>query len=139
MNKLLLIFLASIMSVTNLAAQDGHDGHAHSNSNEGEVHDLGNISIAGTTFRVISYGEITPGSEAVIGIEVEQGKAPSQLRAWIGVRNGRGSVKYLLYGDSHGHFHGHLEVPSKLPHGSEVWLDVTTEAGRQLGAASIPE
>lgn len=141
MKKLLIAIAAVMMTTASLAAQDDHADHGHelAHANEGEAHHLGHASLAGTNYEVTLYGEITPGAEAVISIEVEQGKAPNELRTWVGVKSGRGSVKTLLQADSHGHFHGHLEVPKTLQEGSAIWIDVRTESGRKRGAVSIPE
>ena len=137
MKKLLLITMIALMSATSFAAKDDHAGHNH--TDEGIIHKLGRVSIANITYEVMLHGEITPGGAAAIQIEVEYKKAPGELRVWIGAQNGRGSVKSLLRADEHGHFHGHLEVPAKLPHGSAVWLDMVTNNGRKRGSVSIPE
>ena len=141
MKKLLFVFAAALIAITSHAAQDDHADHGHESghTNEGEEHHLGLASIAGTAYQVTLHGEINAGVEAVISIEVEHGDAPDELRTWIGVKNGRGSVKTLLRADSHGHFHGHLEVPEKLTEGSAVWLDVVTANGRQRAGVSIPD
>jgi hypothetical protein len=141
MKRLLLIIAIALIAVSSFAAQDEHEGHDHEpvHANEGEAHDLGEVSIVDITYRVTLHGEITQGTEAVISIEAEKGQSPKELRTWIGVKNGRGSVKTLLKADSHGHFHGHLEVPAKLVEGSAIWLDVRTDAGRNRGSVSIPE
>jgi len=140
MKRLLLASAVVLMAAASPAAQDDHAGHDHApgHAGEGEAQHLGQASLAGANYRVTLHGEITPGAEAVISIEVEQGKTPSELRTWVGMRNGRGSVKSLLQADSHGHFHGHLEIPAKLPEGSAIWIDVRTESGRKRGAVSIP-
>lgn len=141
MKRLLLILAISLMTAASFAAQDEHAGHDHASghTDEGKAHGLGQISIANITYRVTLHGEITQGTEAVISIEAEQGQSPKELRAWVGVKNGRGSVKALLRADSHGHFHGHLEVPAKLAQGSAIWLDVQTEAGRHRGSVPLPK
>lgn len=137
MKKILLLIISLMMTTVSYASQEEHAGHDH--GKEGSVHQLGHVSIDRRNLQVILHGEITPGKEAAIGIEAENGKVPDELRAWIGVKNGRGSVKSLLRADSHGHIYGHLEVPAKLPHGSAIWLDVRTDNGRQRVSVSIPE
>jgi hypothetical protein len=141
MKRLFIILAISLMTTTGFAAKDEHAGHDHepAHSNEGEAHDLGHVMLGDITYEVTLHGEITPGAEAVISIEAHQDQSPKELRVWIGKKNGRGSVKSLLSGDSHGHFHGHLEVPAKLAHGSAVWIDARTEAGRERGSVAIPE
>lgn len=141
MKRLLLLVAITLISVSSFAAQDGHEGHDHEpvHANEGQAHDLGQVSIADITYRVTLHGEIKQGTEAVISVEAEQGHFPKELRTWVGVKNGRGSVKTLLRADDHRHFHGHLEVPSNLREGSAIWLDVQTEDGRKRGSVQVPE
>ena len=139
MKKLILTISAALMATAIMAGQNDHARHEHGHGDESKAHAQGLVTIADTTYRVTSHGEITPGTETAIGVKVVQGKAPGELRSWIGTRNSRGSVKALLRADSHGYFHGHLEVPVKLPQGSSIWLDVETMSGRQRGAVSIPE
>ena len=141
MKRLLFIFAVALIAVSSFAAQDEHEGHDHepAHANEGEAHDLGQVSIANITYQVTLHGEIKHGTEAVISIKAEKGQSPKELRTWIGVKNGRGSVKTLLKADSHGHFHGHLEVPAKLVDGSAIWLDLHTDAGRKRGSVPVPE
>lgn len=141
MIRLLFICVLSLISTASVFAQGDHDHHHHASghANEGVAHALGHVSIAGITYQVTLHGEVTPGAEAVISVEAEQGQAPKELRAWVGMKNGRGSVKALLQADSHGHFHGHLEVPAKLAHGSAIWLDIQTDSGRKRGSVNVPE
>ena len=141
MKKLLIVLTLSLMTSVTYAASDEHAGHHHGagHGDEGVAHDLGHVSLGGATYEVALLGEINPGAEAVISIEAHEGQAPKEMRVWIGQKNGRGSVKSLLQADSHGHFHGHLEVPAKLADGSAVWLDVRTQTGRQRASVAVPE
>lgn len=140
MKRLLIIVAMTLVATTGFAAKDEHAGHDHepAHSSEGKVHNLGNVLIGNITYEVALHGEITPGSGAVISIKAHQGLSPKELRVWIGKKNGRGSVKSLLRADSHGRFHGHLEVPAKLSQGSAIWLDVQTDAGRNRGSVVVP-
>lgn len=141
MKKLFIILVLTLMTTTGFAAKDDHAGHDHApgHADEGEAHDLGHVSIGNITYEVSLHGEIVEGSEAVVSIEAHKGQSPKELRVWIGKKNGRGSVKSLMRADSHGHFHGHLEVPAKLAHDSAIWLDVQTDAGRKRGSVAVPD
>ena len=158
MKKLLFIIAITVMSATSFAAKAEHDDHDHESghsdehadhdhasghtdehADEGAAHDIGQVSIANIVYRVSLHGEITEGGEAVVSIEAEQGQSPKEIRVWVGTKNGRGSVKSLLRAESHGHFHGHLEVPEKLAQGSAIWLGVRTEAGPRRGSIAIPK
>lgn len=150
MHRFLTILTALALAAGLGAAEHDHAGHDHGGGNgghdhaaghgdEGKAHSLGQVAVGGATFAVTLHGEVTAGGEAVLGIAVAEGAAPAELRSWIGIRNGRGSVKALLEADDHGHYHGHLEVPESLPEDSAVWLEVVTDAGRERGSVALPE
>ncbi|MDJ0740163.1 MAG: hypothetical protein QNJ91_10620 [Gammaproteobacteria bacterium] len=145
-----MLLLISAVGVVD-AADDKHRGHGHSHAGHaehghtgdghagnGHAHDVGHVRIAAVTFAVATHGDVDPGGEAVVSIDAEDGDAPRELRAWVGIKSGRGSVKRLLEADGHGHFHGHLEVPSPLPAGSALWIEVVTAAGRQRASLALP-
>ena len=136
---ILIMLTAGIAALP--AAEQDHSGHDHSgqgHGDEGRTHALGTVTVGDLGLAVTLFGEITPGGEAVIGLAAESGQAPSELRSWIGVANGRGSVKALLQADEHGHFHGHLEVPDQLPADSALWVGVVTDAGRERASVALP-
>ena len=141
-NKILAVLAAVSMLAALPAAEHDHDhdhDHAHEgHAGEGAAREVGDVTLASVTYGISVHGSITAGGEAVISISVEEGTAPSELRAWVGVTNGRGSVKALLRADEHGGFHGHLEVPATLPEGSALWIEVATDAGRERGSVGLP-
>ena len=140
MKHLMTAVLLACIAGFAVAADDPHAGHAHENhGDEGVAHELGHVELGGLTFEVSTHGEVEAGGEAVVEISTHGGPAPAELRAWIGQRNGRGSVKALLQADAHGAYHGHPEVPASLPHGSSVWLDVVTAQGRKRAGLELPE
>lgn len=112
---------------------DDHDDHAH-----GDRHEIGSATIGGRTVTLAVFGEIEAGHEAVLDIEVEGGAA-SAVRAWVGVSSGRGSLKAKIDGKD-GEYHGHLEVPGKLPEGSEIWVELESADGKKAQASfKIPK
>ena len=137
--RTILIPLLVLMVCGPCVAEDhGHEhGEGHGHGEEAPAIALGDVTIAGTTYSVSAHGEIHAGHEAVLSIAITAGDAPESLRAWIGVANGRGSVKALLDGHE-GHYHGHLEVPAELPEGSAVWLGVATGGERARGQVALP-
>lgn len=123
------------------AAEDDHDhdhDHDHAHAGHGAAKEIGDITVGSVTYGISLHGKVTAGKEAVVTISVEKGKAPGELRTWVGVKNGRGSVKALLKADKKGGFHGHLEVPATLPAGSALWIEVVTDSGRERGSVALP-
>ena len=90
--------------------------------------DLGDFKI-----KVASIGEITPGKEGVLDGEVSGGSLAA-IRAWVGVESAKGSLKSKM-GVSGKGFHGHVEVPTTLPDGSAIWLEVEDAAGKKHKAS----
>ncbi len=116
-----------------------HDGHDHGeDAHHGPRHDLGEVEVAGLSLKVAVLGAVEAGREAVLDIEVTGGPCAA-LRAWIGIASGRGSMKARLDG-TNGDFHGHIEVPSTLPTGSAIWLDVEGPGGtRERMSVALPQ
>ncbi|MDA3962548.1 MAG: hypothetical protein PF961_17315 [Planctomycetota bacterium] len=115
------------------AEHDEHAGHSDgAHGKEAAATAMGPANIGATTLSVSRHGPITAGQEAVIALAVTTGPKPSELRCWVGVKNGRGSVKARLEGDEHGHFHGHLEVPAVLPNDAALWLEQIDDQGERL-------
>lgn len=112
---------------------DDHDDHAH-----GDRHEVGSAKIGGRTVTLAVFGEIEAGHEAVLDVEVEGGSV-STLRAWVGISSGRGSLKAKIDGKD-GDYHGHIEVPGKLPEGSEIWVELEDADGKKAQASfKIPD
>lgn len=123
---------------------DGHHDHAHAGANNGGHHEgpgspMGSVTIGDTAYAVLSHGDISAGGEAVVTIEIAEGEAPDELRAWVGQEDGRGSVKTLLSQNEQGHYHGHLEVPAELSTDAAVWLGTVSGDQRQHGRVPLPK
>ncbi len=109
---------------------EGQGGHVDA----GERYELGEANIGAFHVTVSSMGEIEPGHEGVLNLEVSGGE-PVAVRAWVGVESARGSLRAKLYG--HGKdFHGHLDVPASLPEGSALWIEIE-DANGEKSTASI--
>ncbi len=109
------------------------DGHNH-----GTQYPLGSINLGETTFALVLHGTIEAGQSTVLDVTITEGNAPSALRAWVGSKNGRGSVKALLEADKDGTYHAHMEVPEELAQESAIWLSATTDEGTIRGKQAIP-
>ena len=132
------------------SADDGHDhgseesgGHADNgesdeHAHEGETHELGSVTLAGTTLDVSITGVVEPGAELHVGLEPSGGASPGTIRLWVGVESGVGSLKAKA--NSHGdHFDGHVEVPEGLAADSKLWLQVESAAGEaEVGGLDLP-
>ena len=110
---------------------DDHDGHEHEEGHDdhehGEKHALGKSKAGSHDVTLAIFGEIEAGHEAVVDIEIE-GEEHITVRAWVGVESGKGSLKAKLEGKD-GDYHGHLEVPAKLPDRSAIWVEIEDEKG----------
>lgn len=129
------------------AGADAHDhgpgGHSHGTeapSTGDESHaqstTLGSASLAGRSYEAAAFGPVVAGGEGHFELSASGGDAPAALRAWIGLEDGRGSMKSLLEssGDS---YHLHLMAPDPLPEGAALWLEAEDAAG-ETSTASIP-
>ncbi len=119
---------APIAAADDHAAEEPTDGHAHA----GEMHPLGEVQVGATTFAVSQHGAIEPGEEIVYTLRVSQGPEPVTLRAWIGIRSGRGSMKSRLHKDAEAKvYDAHLAVPPELPEVAQLWLETVDGAGER--------
>lgn len=102
----------------------------------GDPRPLGELTVAGHTFTVTQFGDMTPGHEGAIDLEWPAGKQrPDTVRAWIGVESGEGSMKSRLAKEGDRVVHGHVDVPKTLAAGSRLWIEI--EDGDQKGRAAV--
>ncbi len=106
----------------------GHDdGHHH-----GETTQLGEQTAGGFTIKASRDGDITPGTDAAIDVWVTGGTAKvTAVRFWIGAQDGKGSVKAKADIEND-HWHTHAEIPSPLPTGSKLWVEVEADGGSKV-------
>jgi hypothetical protein len=64
------------------------------------------------------------------------GPTPAAVRLWIGEKSGAGSLKTKASGHDN-HFHGRAEVPSQIPAGAALWIEVESASGERT-SASLP-
>lgn len=116
-------------AATPAGSQSGHgDDHAH-----GPTVQLGQQEVGGLTIRASRDGAVTPGKDVPIDVWVT-GPKPTAVRFWIGTQDAKGSVKAkaALEKDN---WHSHAEVPSPLPAGSKLWVEIETAKGERLAAS----
>mgnify|MGYP001174123003 CR=1 FL=1 len=108
------------------AHKDG-DGHDH-----GATTQLGEQSAGGFTIKASRDGDITPGKDAAIDVWVTAaggGDARvTAVRFWIGTQDAKGSVKAKAELEKD-NWHTHAEIPSTMPAGSKLWVEVETDGG----------
>lgn len=110
--------------------EDGHDDHA-------AEHDLGSVTIAGTTLSVSMGGEIKPSAVLHLDIARTDGPEPAAIRVWIGDRSATGALKGKAMG-SGGDYHADAEVPAELKPDAALWIELETADGRrEAGSISI--
>lgn len=133
----MLVTVAAISLFAALPAADHDHDHDHvheGHSGEAKAHEIGDVTIGKTTYGVSLHGQVEAGKEAIVTIAVEEGNGAGELRVWVGIKDGRGSVKALLKPNDKGSYHGHLEVPAILSEDSALWLEVVTDEGRKRGS-----
>lgn len=107
------------------------DGHQHGKD---EIHKLGRKKIGDYTVSVIMIGEAEAGAKVKFDIKLIDAKAdPKSLHVWIGAEDAKDDAKTkLTKGEKT--YAGEVTVPSPLPAGAKVWVEVETDAGKSRGA-----
>ncbi len=125
---------------------DEHAGHNHA---PGEGHDddhggeddgttLGTVTAAGTKIQVVLHGEITGGEEAHVDLKAVSGPDPENVRGWIGLESGEGSMKGKAEPTSGG-YHLHAEAPAEMTTDMKLWIEVEpAEGNRETKGVALP-
>ncbi len=99
-------------------------GHHH-----GETTELGEQAAGGFTIKASRDGDITPGKDVPIDVWVTGGTAKvAAVRFWIGTQDAKGSMKAKAELEKD-NWHTHAEIPSPLPEGSKLWVEVEDDKG----------
>jgi hypothetical protein len=69
-----------------------------------------------------------PGGEGAFDVVITGGK-PKAVRFWVGVEDGKGSVKAKADEETTDNWHTHAELPNPLPAGSKFWVEVEPPTG----------
>ena len=130
-----LVASVTVLPVASLYAGPEQDGHKHEKKDEKPK--LGTVTIKDYTITVAQEGKVEAGKEATFALTLKKADGaadPTVVRTWVGTKDAKGSVKSKTH--SHGDkMEAHLDVPSPLPKGSKLWIEV--EVGRKKTAASI--
>lgn len=112
-------------SASGATKADDHD-HDHGPSTQ-----LGEQAAGGFTIKASRDGAITPGKDAAVDVWVTgSSEKVSVVRFWIGTEDGKGSVKAKAELEKD-NWHTHVEIPSPLPAGSKLWVEIETAAGKK--------
>lgn len=104
---------------------EGHGAHI----------ELGTKTVAGIEIEAEQEGALKPGSEGGFEFTLNGGQKPKAVRAWVGVESGEGSTKAKAEEEEGGKYHAHVEVPSPIPPGSKVWVEIEPQAGDKVKAS----
>ena len=116
------------------AAMAADEGHKHG---EGEKHKLGRQKIGDYAVSVIMIGEAVPGKEAEFDIKLIDAKSdPKALRVWIGTEE---SKEKATAKKGEKTYDADAKVPSPLPKGAKVWVEIETEEGTAKGSYAMED
>ncbi|MEO0513001.1 MAG: hypothetical protein AAF108_08910 [Planctomycetota bacterium] len=119
---------------------DDHEGHDHGDGghdDHGAEHDLGSVTIAGTTLSISMGGEVEPTAVLHLDIVRTDGPEPAAIRVWIGDEAATGALKGRATG-SGGDYHADTEVPAELTPDAALWIEIEKADGsRETGSISL--
>jgi hypothetical protein len=123
-------------SAISKVGENGDEGH------HGPALELGSTTIGEWNVRATrDEGEVKAGGEAPVDVFVTGGTGKvAAVRFWIGTEDASGSVKSLaaIEDSAKQNWHAHAEVPSPLPEGSKLWVEVEGESGnKSLGSFDL--
>lgn len=115
----------------------GEEHGEHEEDHAGPVIDLGEQAIGAFGAKVTrDQGEIIAGKDAPVDVIVTPAAGSeakvAAVRIWVGAEDARGSVKAkaeIENAEHPDHWHVHVEIPSPLPAGSKVWVEIEDDAG----------
>ena len=109
---------------------EGHDKSSHAHSHEESGQTTYELTLANVALEVRYRGDGVPGSVLDVSLIAVGGDRPATIRVWVGVESGKGSRKTKVH--SHGAtYHAHANVPSDLPEGSKLWVEVQAMNGEK--------
>lgn len=113
-------------------ANSGEDGGAGPGGDPHEDGEraLGTVSAGGTSLAVAIAGEVAPGAELHVELDVTEGATPVAVRLWAGQESGVGSLRAKADADG-AHFHAHVEIPSDVSKDARLWIEVEAADGKR--------
>jgi len=122
----------------------GDGGHSHEHG-EGDDHDhakdagmsedghgatveLGEKAVGEFQVKASRDGDVKAGAELPVDIWITGGPKVVAVRFWIGTEDAKGSMKAKAELEKD-NWHTHGEVPSPMPTGSMLWIEIEAEGG----------
>lgn len=117
--------------------------HAHEDHGHGAPISLGEQTAGAFALKATrDEGEIIAGKDCAIDVTITSADAAAPgiaaVRFWIGTQDARGSVKARAEIENQSEpnrWHTHAEIPSPLPEGSTLWVEIETDSGEKLLAS----
>ena len=116
-------------------AHDHDHGHAHDASKaaakdegHGETVELGEQKAGDFNVKASRDGDVKAGAELPVDIWITGGPKVSAVRFWVGTEDAKGSMKAKAEIEKD-NWHTHGEVPSPMPEGSKLWIEIDAEGG----------
>ena len=109
-----------------------HDDSGHSHG--GNAHDLGTVEIGGSELSVSMSGSVSPNTQLHVDVTHAGGPIPVEIRLWVGVKSGEGSLKSKADGNG-GHWHGHVECPKSIDSDTKLWIEAESTDGTRTAKA----
>ena len=104
-----------------------HDDADHDHGHGGNT-DLGTVAIGGSELSVSMSGSVEPNSQLHVDVTHAGGPMPVEIRLWVGVKSGEGSLKSKADGNG-GHWHGHVECPKSIDAEAKLWIEAESTDG----------
>ncbi len=122
---------------THASGEHDHDhDHDHDHAHEKEMAEdghgatveLGEKAVGEFQVKASRDGDVKAGAELPVDIWITGGPKVVAVRFWIGTEDAKGSMKAKaeLERDN---WHTHGEVPSPMPTGSMLWIEIEAEGG----------
>jgi hypothetical protein len=127
-----------------LSAADNHAGHDHAAGAHahGTAVAVGSVEISTYKVAVSAAGALAAGKEWHVELRLNPDQpAPSAIRIWVGLENGRGSAKAKAEAekDAKGEYGAHVEVPQPIPADSRLWIAIEGAGGQTTrGSVALP-
>ena len=115
-------------------AEANNDDSGHSHGHGGITHDLGVVVIEGSELLVSMSGSVEPNSQLHVDVTHAGGPIPVEIRLWVGVKSGEGSLKSKADGNG-GHWHGHVECPKSIDSDTKLWIEAESTDGTRTAKA----
>lgn len=139
--------LTSLLALgTPLSGADEHAGHDHAAGGahaHGKIEAVGTVEIGVYKLAVSAAGAIAAGKEWHVELRLNSDQpAPKAIRLWIGIENGRGSMKAKAEAekDAKNEYSAHVEVPNPLPADSMLWISIEPDDGQTAkGSVALPK